>query len=108
MVTLKCTYSDDTFYQQLIDLAENYPFVTKVEGYPTEYSDTRRKGYLKCKCAFSAKKDPFVGVWIDDLPVKGFYTEAEECTFDCIKNYLEELKNDRFKDREDTGNEEDE
>lgn len=89
-ITLKCTYDNETFYQELVDLVSTFPDI-HTEGYDMNYSDHKKKGYLKCKSAFSARKDPFVGVWIDDIPTKGFYSEANECTIDKIKDYLCEL-----------------
>lgn len=87
MVTLKCTYTDESFYRELIDLVSTFADI-HTEGYDMTYSDHKKKGYLKCKSAFSARKDPFVGVWIDDIPAKGFYSEANECTIENIKDYL--------------------
>lgn len=86
MITVKCTFDDESFYNQLVDLSEKYKF--NVEGYDCRYSDTKKKGYLKCKSAFAAKKDPFVGVWINNMPRKGFYSETEECTIDNIVTFF--------------------
>lgn len=90
MVTVKCTYDKETFYQQLIDLCEQYPNIY-TEGYNSNYFDSKKKGFLKCKGAFAAKKDPFIGVWINNIPKKGFYSEVNECTLDNLKEYLNSL-----------------
>lgn len=95
MVTVKCTYNEETFYQKLIDLCEQYPNV-HTEGYDSNYFDTKKKGYLKCKGAFAAKKDPFIGVWVNDIPKKGFYSEVGECTLDNLKEYLNNLPDEEF------------
>ena len=47
----------------------------------------RKKGY-KIKGSFSARLNPFIGVYNNDKPVKGFYSEANECTIDNITKYL--------------------
>ena len=64
---------------------------------------TRKKGYLKCKSAFSARLDPFVGIWKNNIPIKGFYTEADECTIDNIVNYLNGLNEEDFSEDDSDG-----
>lgn len=93
-VVIKCTYEDEKFYNQLIDLVEHYSFITRVEGYDMTYSDTKVKGWGKCKSTFASKKDPFVGIWVDDIPNKGFYSEDNTCNINTIEKYLNKLDNE--------------
>ena len=73
------------------------------EVYDARYFDTRKKGYLKCKSAFSARLDPFVGIWKNNIPIKGFYTEVDECTIDNIVNYLNGLDEEDFSEDNSNG-----
>lgn len=94
MITVKCTCNNPEFCSQIVDLKDQ--FNIEVEVYDARYFDTKKKGYLKCKSAFSARLDPFVGIWKNNIPIKGFYTEANECTIDNIVNYLNELNEEDF------------
>ena len=94
MITIKCTCNTPEFCSQIVDLKNLYDL--DVEVYDSRYFDTKKKGYLKCKSAFSAKLDPFVGIWINDIPKKGFYSEVNECTLDNIKQYLNNLNDEDF------------
>lgn len=99
MILIKCTCDDPKFCTEIIDLQSEFPIT--VETYDSRYFDTKKKGYLKCKSAFAAKKDPFVGIWKDGIPMKGFYSEANECTIDNVKQYLSNLQNEDFEARQD-------
>lgn len=90
---IKCTYSNELFYKDLEELIKDYKFITQLEGYNNKYSDTKRKGIVKCKSPFSAKLDPFVGIWVDNKPIKGFYSEVKECNIENIKKYLNNVSN---------------
>ena len=52
---------------------------------------TELKKSRKIKGHFAARKIPFCGIFVNDKAVKGFYTEAEECTLEAIKLYLDSL-----------------
>lgn len=92
MLTIKATYLVDEFYEKLIDLTSQYQEVTCTEGYDMTYTDTMKKGWAKVKSAFASKENPFVGIWEDGTPIKGFYAEDGSCTFENIKNWLDDYK----------------
>ena len=94
MIAVKCTCNNPEFCSQIVDLKNQFDI--DVEVYDARYFDTKKKGYLKCKSAFSAKLDPFVGIWKNNIPIKGFYTEVGECTIDNVINYLNELTDEDF------------
>lgn len=96
MITIRCTYTDESFYRELVDLCEKYGDISTL-GFDANFYDSKKKGYLKCKSAFAAKMDPFVGVWINNIPKRGFYSESDECTLDNIEKYLKSLSDDDFK-----------
>ncbi len=63
----------------------------EIESYDEDYYNDRKKAF-KVKGACSAKLVPFVAIYNDHKElIKAFYTEAKECTFDNIKNYLDEF-----------------
>ena len=94
MILIKCTYKDESFFRQLVDLYDEFNFISSFEGYDMNYSDTSKKGRLKCKSAFAAKEDPFVGIWRDGIPIKGFYSESNDCNINNVKEYLIQLQNE--------------
>ena len=49
------------------------------------------KQALGLKRKFAATLIPFATIDVDGTTVKAFYTEADECTLDNIKNYLKQL-----------------
>lgn len=53
-----------------------------------EDSFVERKKSFKIKKSFAAKKIPFCGVFKDNKMIKGFYTEANECTTKNISKFL--------------------
>lgn len=60
----------------------------KYELFDNNYSKDKKKGY-KIKGAFSARLDPFMGVYDDNgNPIKGFYSEASECNLANLIKYL--------------------
>lgn len=62
----------------------------KYELFDNNYSKDKKKGY-KVKGAFSARLDPFMGVYDDnDKPIKGFYSEVSECTLSNLIKFLDE------------------
>lgn len=80
-----------------LDLAKDFQsicneFTVESEVYDMRYTTDKKKGF-KVKGAFSARLDPFIGVYnSDNQPIKGFYSEAEECSIDNLYNYLNSLK----------------
>ncbi len=92
MIELQCTFNSDyhgNFIKELTELLEKYPDI-QTEFQDSKYSDTRKKGY-RIKCKYGATIDPFIGIKIDGNFKKGFYSEANECNINDIKNYLNEI-----------------
>lgn len=93
-MTFKIVYNSDSnkdFYSNLEKLlSENN---IKYESYDSKYLKDRKKGF-KVKGAFSARLDPFVGVYDEEKnPIKGFYSEACECTIGNIDKFLKSINN---------------
>lgn len=85
---LKIVYNSDlheSFYKELCQFLDANSI--KYESYDSKFLKDRKKGY-KVKGAFSARLDPFVGVYKNDSPIKGFYSEVKECTVNNIIEYL--------------------
>lgn len=58
------------------------------EIYDMRYTADKKKGF-KIKGAFSARLDPFIGIYRDDgTHLKGFYSEANECTLSNFKEFI--------------------
>lgn len=92
MIDIIVVYNSDLhkdFYSNLIDKLEGF----KYEVLDNKYTLDKKKGF-KVKGAFSARLDPFVGIYKNKKPIKGFYTEAEECKVDNIINYLNSINNE--------------
>ena len=92
MIELLCSYNSDyhgNFIKDLNELLLNYPNI-KATFQDSKYSDTRKKAF-QIKNKFGAVIDPFIGIKIDDEFKKGFYSEANECNINNIKNYLDEI-----------------
>ena len=66
----------------------------KYEVYDNYYTKERKKGF-KIKGAFSARLDPFMGVYENDAPIKGFYSEVSECTLSNLIKFLDADYSDR-------------
>jgi hypothetical protein len=103
---LKVSYNDDSeiFYKELIQLITNkYPLI-EVEGYHENKLKERNKSF-KLKGGYGARKSPFM-ILIDDdkIPVKAFYTEANECSLDNIEKVLDYYIPYKNKDNESTSN----
>lgn len=93
MIELRVSFNSDLpghFIDDLTEMLKEFPDIKMSEVYDGKFSDTRKKGY-KIKGKFGARLDPFVGVFIDDVPVKGFYSEALECNINNIKSYIDGL-----------------
>lgn len=91
-MVLKIVYNSEVqskFYEELIESLKSYPDL-EIESYDSKYLKDKKKGY-KVKGAFSSRLDPFVGIYTDK-PIKGFYSEANECTVKNIINYLDEYE----------------
>jgi hypothetical protein len=90
MIELLCSYNSDyhgNFVAELMNLLLNYPEI-KTTFQDGKYSDTRKKAF-QIKNKFGATIDPFVGIKIDDAFKKGFYSEANQCNINNIKEYLD-------------------
>lgn len=87
-MVLKLVYNEcEALLNELLSVRDKYDFT--LEAYDSRYLTERKKGY-KVKGAFSARLDPFVGVYDDEgKPIKGFYSEANECNINNIIKYLE-------------------
>lgn len=93
MIELQVTFNSELpghFIEDLTKMLEEFPDIKMEEVYDSKFSDTKKKGY-KIKGKFGARLDPFVGVFVDNIPVKGFYSEVSECNIDNIKTYLNEI-----------------
>ena len=93
MYTLSITYNNDSkeFFHGISELLkDNYPQVTLSE-YNESVFKSRNKAF-KLKGGWSARKTPFALITDEEgNPLKVFYSEAEECTIDNIKFYLDTL-----------------
>lgn len=94
MIELLCSYNSDyhgNFIEELKELLKDYPDIqsTFQDG---KYSDTRKKAF-QIKNKFGATIDPFIGIKIDGEFKKGFYSEANQCNINDIKQYLDEICN---------------
>ena len=87
-----CSFNSDfhgNFINDLKDLLENYPDI-KVEMQDGRYSNSRKKAF-QIRNKFGATIDPFVGIKVDGEFKKGFYSEANQCNINDIKQYLDEI-----------------
>ena len=73
MLTLKLVYDSNT------DIEPFMPFGAIMETYNEDEYREKKKGWA-IKNACSAKQTPFLAVYLDNKLVKGFYSEANECT----------------------------
>lgn len=64
----------------------HYPEVL-FEAYNEDIHSKRKKSYA-VKGHFAARMNPFCGVFEDDIIIKGFYSEAKECTEQAIADYM--------------------
>lgn len=89
--SIRVVYDDysETFFNDLKELIEAKYALIEVTGFHENILKERKKAF-KLKGGFSAKKNPFVAFfdW-DNVPVKAFYSEANECTIDNIKKVLD-------------------
>ena len=93
MYTLSIAYNNNSkefFYGISELLKDNYPQVT-LSGYNEDAFKSRNKAF-KLKGGWSARITPFALITDEeDNPLKAFYSEAEECTIDNIKFYLDTI-----------------
>ena len=84
-ITLKLVYNSDNNPEiaEEIDSLEG----VNIEKYDMKYSKDKNKGF-KIKMVFCTKNEPFCGVYEDKVPIKGFYSEINECNIETIKKYL--------------------
>lgn len=89
--SIKAAYDDfsETFFNNLKKLIESEYALIEVTGFHENILKERKKAF-KLKGGFSARKNPFVVFFdCDNIPVKAFYSEANECTIDNIKKVLD-------------------
>lgn len=93
MCTLSIAYNNDSkeFFHVISELLKNdYPQVT-LSGYNENVFKSRNKAF-KLKGGWSARMTPFALITNEEgNPLKAFYSEAEECTVDNIKFYLDTI-----------------
>lgn len=93
MPTLSIAYNNDSkeFFQAISELLKNdYPQVA-LSGYNESAFKSRNKAF-KLKGGWSARRTPFALITDEEgNPLKAFYSEAEECTIDNIKFYLDTI-----------------
>lgn len=75
--------------KNLKDLVSNSDI--EFESFNEELYTDRKKSF-KVKGHFAARQTPFVGVFKDTKGIKGFYSEANECTIDKVTTYLQEAR----------------
>lgn len=89
---IKIVYNSEIHYQFYIELLnrlkKEFPDII-IEDYDSKYLKDKKKGF-KIKGSFSSRLEPFVGIYEDKKPIKGFYSEANECTVDNIIKYLKD------------------
>lgn len=89
--SIKIAYDDssESFFNDLKELIEAKYSLIEIIGFHENILKERKKAF-KLKGGFSARKNPFV-VFFDpeNVPVKAFYSEANECTVDNIKKVLD-------------------
>jgi hypothetical protein len=89
---LKIVYSNNC-----IDLFEKVQSLdVQLEAYNIDIYSDRKKAF-KIKGGYGAIQNPFA-VLIDEKPIKAFYNEDKSCTFENIKNYLDEYSRTKIED----------
>lgn len=90
---LKIAYDDDStsLVTELKKIVPDFPLL-KLETYHEELFSERKKAF-KLKGGYSARHTPFAILIDDNLePVKAFYSESNECTFEeiikALTNYV--------------------
>lgn len=89
--SVKVVYDDSSelFFNDLKELIEAKYALIEIIGFHENILKERKKAF-KLKGGFSAKKNPFVAFFDpESVPVKAFYSEANECTIDNIKKVLD-------------------
>ena len=85
-ITLTAVYDDtsEKFFADLVELIKcKYPLVELIGLHES-------KKAFKVKGSYSARKNPFVVLTnYEKIPIKAFYSEAEECVLDNIEKYLD-------------------
>ena len=93
MYTLSIAYNNDSkdFFRATSELLKNnYSSVTLL-GYNESAFKSRNKAF-KLKGGWSTRMTPFALIADEENnPLKAFYSEAEECTIDNIKFYLDTI-----------------
>lgn len=93
MYTLSIAYNNDSkdFFQATSELLKNDYSQVALSGYNENAFKSRNKAF-KLKGGWSARMTPFALITDEEgNPLKAFYSEAEECTIDNIKFYLDTL-----------------
>lgn len=89
--SLKVVYDDDSeqFYSNLKQLIATKYELIEVIGFHENIMKERKKAF-QLKGSYSARKNPFL-LFMDSegVPVKAFYSEANECTLDNVEKVLD-------------------
>ena len=91
MIIVKIVYDSnmDTKFQE--ELVNNLPEDVSVEIHDMAYTKSRKTGF-KVKGAFSARLNPFVGIYKDKEILKGFYSEdAKNFSVNNIINFIKSI-----------------
>lgn len=88
---LKVVYDDNSeqFFNDLNQLIISKYELIELLGFHENIMKERQKAF-KLKGSYSARKNPFL-LFIDSegVPVKAFYSEADECTLDNVEKVLD-------------------
>lgn len=86
-MTIKVVYNNK--FSNLLNLKFDFPNI-KFIFYNDEYYKEQKKAII-LKAGLGTKLTPFCALYNkDNIPVKCFYTEVKECTYETIKKYLNE------------------
>lgn len=91
-MTIKVIYTDldIKFKDTLLNYIKTKFPELKVEMYNESYYKDKKKA-ITTKASCGAKLSPFTAVYENGNIIKAFYSETKDCTFDNIKNYLNDI-----------------
>lgn len=89
MQVVKCSYNSES--DNLLALEKEFEDI-EFEFYDSNHYKERKKAIL-LKAGYGTKLDPFLVVLEDKEPLRAFYSDVNECTYDNIKAYLNEIHN---------------
>ena len=89
MLTFKYVYDSQSSTKLRDQLTEMAGCCFNLETFDINHYKERKKAF-KIKGSCSARENPFLAVYDNDLLVKAFYTEADECKFEVIIKWFKE------------------